>query len=133
MGAYEGGGGEDGADPGDAVTTRAWTLPAAAWLAAGEAAVLIVVVALTKGSAAPLVIGFLAAKFPFCWLVVRLRPGAYLGLLVWELAGVVAAVSGRGVAIGLRLAEVVVAASVTALLVASTPLFPTVRLPESQS
>jgi hypothetical protein len=115
------------------VTVRPWTLPAAAWLAAGEAAVLIAVLAVGGAPGAGLWIIFLAVKFPFCWLLVRLRPGAYLALMVWELAGAVAAIGARGAAVGWRLLEVGVAGGVMALLVASTPLFPSVRLPESQT
>jgi hypothetical protein len=113
------------------VTARPWTLPAAAWLAATETAVLIAIVGLTREHAAPIVIAFLAVKFPFCWLLARLKPGAYLGLLVWELAGAVAALGARGTAVVFRLLEIGVAATVVGLVIASTPLFPPVRLPDS--
>jgi hypothetical protein len=115
------------------VIARPWTLPAAAWLAGGEAAVLIAALALSGAPGAGLWIVFLAVKFPFCWLLVRLRPGAYLALMVWELAGAVAAIGARGEAMAWRLLEVGVATAVMALLIASTPLFPSVRLPESST
>lgn len=113
------------------MTARPWTLPAAAWLAAAEAGALIAVLAVGGRLGAPLWIAFLAVKFPFCWLLARLRPGAYLALLVWELAGIVAAIGAEGTAVALRALEVAVAGAVMALLVASTPLFPSVRLPDS--
>lgn len=71
-------------------------------------------------------------KFPFCYLVVRVKPGAYLALLVWELGAIVTALAAHGVAIVLRALEVGVAATVMGLLIASTPHFPSVTLPESQ-
>jgi hypothetical protein len=111
------------------MTPRPWTLPTAAWLAAGEAAVIITALALGGAPGAPLFIFFLAVKFPFCWFLVRRSPAAYLGLYVWEVAGAVAALGANGTAVPLRLLEVGVTAGVVALLVASTPLFPAVRLP----
>jgi hypothetical protein len=106
-------------------------LPAAVWLAVAETAVLIVIVGFTRQHAALIVIAFLAVKFPFCWLALRLSPGAYLGLVVWEVAGAVAALGASGTLVALRLLEIAVAAAVIGLLIASTPLFPSVRLPES--
>jgi hypothetical protein len=111
------------------VTARSWTLPAAAWLAAAEAMVLIVGLALGGKPGAPMLMAFVAVKLPFCWLVTQRRPGAYLALIVWELGGALAALSASSTPLVLRLLEVATAAAVIALLVASTPLFPSVRLP----
>ena len=112
------------------IDQRTWTLPAAAWLAAAEAAVLIAVLAFRGAPGAGFYIALLTVKFPFCWLVTQRRPGAYLALLVWELGGVVTALAARDAAVALRLGEIAIAVSVTALLVASTHLFPTVTLPQ---
>jgi len=117
----------------DGMTARTWTLPAAAWLAAAEAALLIAALAIRGVAGAGFYMVLLLVKFPFCWLVTQRRPGAFLGLFVWELGGVIAAAAASGTAATLRLGEVVVAVTVAALLVASTPLFPSVTLPESQS
>lgn len=110
--------------------SRAWTLAAAAWLAAAEAALLIAVLAFRGAPGAGFYIALLTVKFPFCWMVAQRRAGAYLALLVWELGGAVTALAAHDAAIALRLGEVAIAATVTALLVASTHLFPTVTLTE---
>jgi hypothetical protein len=112
------------------MTTRPWTLPAAGWLGAIEAGGLIAVLGLRGDPGAAFYIMLLAVKFPFCWLVTQRRPSAYLAVLAWELGGMVTATVAYGTPIVLRLAEVIVAAAVTSLLIASTPLFPTVTLPE---
>ena len=112
------------------MTPRPWTLTAAAALAAAETAVLIAVVGLTRKHGADIVITFLAVKFPFCWLLARRQPAAYLAVLVWELAAGVAALGGSA-PVGWRLLEIVAAATVVTLVIVSTPLFPAVHLPES--
>jgi hypothetical protein len=114
------------------VKLRPWTLPAAAWLAAIETAALIAALAVSGKSAAPILIAFLAVKLPFCVLVTQRRPGAYLGLIVWEAAGAIAAVGAHSMLL-LRLLEIAAAATVIGLLVASTPMFPSVGLPDSST
>jgi hypothetical protein len=113
------------------VTVRPWTLPAAAWLAAAEAATIIAALAIAGVIGAPLYIAFLLVKFPFCWFAAQRSPAAYLVLYVWEVAGAIAAFGAGGRPVGLRLLEVGVAGIVVALLVVSTPLFPAVQLPSS--
>lgn len=109
--------------------TREWMLPAAAALAAAETALLIAAVIERGAPGAGLFAIFLAVKLPFCWFAARRRPGAYLGLLLWEGAAVVAAVTGAAPA-SLRAVEGVLALTVLALLLASARLFPTVELPK---
>ena len=112
------------------MTTRSWTLPAAGVLGAIEAGALIAALGIRGTPGAAFYIVLLTVKFPFCWLVTQRRPGAYLTMLVWELGGMVTAIAAHGTAVVLRAGEVVLAAAVTALLIASTPLFPSVTLPE---
>lgn len=112
---------------------RSWTLPAAAVLAAVEAVVLMVALATGGHPGAGLLIAFVAVKLPFCWFAAQRRPGAYLALIVWELAGALAALAAHDVAIGLRALEIVAALVVIVLLLASMSQFPTVGLPESSS
>ena len=112
------------------MTSRPWTLPAAGALAAIENGALIATLGLRGDPGAVFYIGLLLVKFPFCWLVTQRRPGAYLALLAWELGGAVTAIAAHGTSALLRVGEVVMAAAVTSLLVASTPLFPSVTLPE---
>jgi hypothetical protein len=109
--------------------SREWILKAAGGLAATETLMLIVVLGFSGAPLAPYVIGALLLKLPFCWLVTQRRPGALMGLVVWELAGLLAALR-PGPSIVLRLAEAGLAALVLALLFASVPLFPSVRLPD---
>ena len=111
------------------MSDRAWTLPAAAALAALEATALITVLAFGGGRAASLLIPLLALKYPFCLAVLRRRPGAWFGLLLWETGGMLAALTAPRTALPLRLLELASASTVTALLLFATPLFPTVRLP----
>lgn len=47
-------------------------------------------------AAVPLRVLFLAAKVPFCWAAWRRNPGAYLAVWVWEIGGVVSALSVHG-------------------------------------
>ena len=108
---------------------RDWILKAAGGLAAAETLMLIVVLGFSGAPLAPYVIGALLVKLPFCWFVTQRRPGALMGLVVWEIAGMLAALR-PGPSIALRLAEAGIAAVVFGLLLASVPLFPSVRLPE---
>lgn len=39
---------------------------------------------------------FLLAKLPVCWWAWKRHPGGYLGLWIWEIGGVIAALSARG-------------------------------------
>ena len=110
------------------MTTKAWTLPAAGWLAAIEAGLLIAMLGLRGTPGAVFYMGLLAVKFPFCFLVMQRRPGPLLALFAWELGGIVTALAAHGTATVLRAGEVVLALSVTALLIASVPQFPTVTL-----
>lgn len=110
---------------------REWTLPAAAALATLETTALIALLALQSPRWAPLAIAMLLVKYPFCYLVLRRSPGAFLGLMLWELAGVAAALV-RPAPLAVRLLELAVSAGVFALLIASIPLFPPVRLPEQR-
>ena len=110
-------------------SSREWVLKAAGGLAAAETLMLIVVLANGGAPLAPYVIGALLIKLPFCYLVTQRRPGALMGLVVWELAGLLASLRS-GPSLTLRLTEAGVALVVLALLFASVPLFPSVRLPE---
>jgi hypothetical protein len=51
-------------------------------------------------------------------------------MLVWELGGLVTAIAAHGTAVVLRAGEVMLAGAVAVLLIASTPLFPSVTLTE---
>ena len=104
-------------------------LKAAGGLAAAETLMLIVVLAYGSAPLAPYVIGALLLKLPFCYFVTQRRPGALMGLVVWELAGLLAALRS-GPSLTLRLSEAGLAVVVLALLFASVPLFPSVRLPD---
>lgn len=108
---------------------RAWALPAAAGLAALETTALIAALALQAPRAAPLAIALLVVKYPFCFALLHRRPGAYLGLWLWELAGFVAAAAKPGLALSTRLLEVTVAAACMGLLAASASVFPSATLP----
>lgn len=111
---------------------RAWTLPAAAGLAALEATALIAVLAFNGGRAAPLLVPLLAVKYPFCIGVLHKRHGAWFGLLLWETGGMLAALTAPRTPLPLRLLELAVAATVATLLLFAAPLFPTVRLPSDE-
>ena len=52
---------------------------------------LILVLSLGGAPLAPFVIGALLLKFPFCWLARQRRPGALMGVFLWEVGGVLAA------------------------------------------
>lgn len=112
------------------MSDRGWALRWAAVLGAVEAAALITVVVWNGGRAAGLVVTMLAMKFPFCIGVARRWAAAWFGLLLWELAGMLAAVTAPGTPLVLRLAELTVAAVVVGLLALGASLFPDVRLPQ---
>jgi hypothetical protein len=107
-----------------------WTLRAAAWLGAAEATALIVVVLTRSLTRTPLLVAALAVKYVFCVLVTRRSAGAFLGLVFWEVCGLLIALTAPRVALELRLVEVVLALAVTVLLFTSLHLFPTAQLPE---
>jgi hypothetical protein len=112
---------------------RAWVLSAGAWLAFAETLGLIVALSFSGAPLAPFVIGALLLKLPFCWFTLQRRPGALMGVFLWEIGGVIG-VMRAGTASGeLRLVELAAALTVMALLLASVPLFPSVRLPEADS
>jgi hypothetical protein len=111
------------------MANREWILKAAGGLAAAETLMLIVVLGFSGAPLAPYVIGALLLKLPFCFLVTQRRPGALMGLVVWEVAGVLASLR-PGPSFALRLSEAALAVVVFALLIASVPLFPSVRLPD---
>ena len=108
---------------------RAWTLPAAAGLAAVEATVAIAVL-LYAGHKGPAVfVTFLALKYPICWMLMRRQPWAFFALLLWEFTVVFAALFAPRIPLGLRAVELAMAATVIGLVFASTHLFPRVELP----
>ena len=77
-------------------------------------------------SAAPLRIGFLAAKLPFCYYAMRRRPGAYLAVWIFEFSGFVAATAVHGSA-GPRLLFGAIAAVTMVLLGRAVSAFPPVE------
>lgn len=103
---------------------RAWTIPAAAGLAALEAAALIAVLLTRDRQSAPLWAIFMTVKFPFCALLLRRSAGAWLGLILWEGTGVFAALFAPDVPLWLRGLQLGMAVTVLALLAAALPLFP---------
>jgi uncharacterized membrane protein YwaF len=108
---------------------RAWTLPAAAGLAALEVTVTISVLLYGSHFARPLFLTVLALKYPICWMLLRRQAWAFLALLFWEFTVAFAAVFAPRIAFPLRVVELGFAASVTALLLSSTHLFPRAQLP----
>ena len=111
--------------------TRPWVAPAAAAAALTESAALVAYWSLRDHHARPLTFActVLLIKVVFCVGFLRHRPGALLGLFLFEVAGVAfSAVSSQPLL--LRFAEISVASGALALLAASTASFPTVRLPE---
>jgi len=106
------------------MTSRGWTIPAAAGLAALEAAALIAVLLTRDRRSAPLWAILLLVKFPFCALLLRRSAGAWLGLVLWEGTGVFAALFAPDVPVWLRALQAGMAAAVLALLAAALPLFP---------
>jgi len=108
---------------------RAWTLPAAAGLAALEATVTISVLLYGSHLGRPLFLGVLVLKYPICWMLLRRQAWAFLAILLWEFTVGSTAVFAPGIALALRGVEVAFAASVIALLFSSAHLFPRAQLP----
>ena len=108
---------------------RAWTLPAAAGLAALEVTVTIAVLLYGSHLARALFILILAVKYPVCWMLLRRQAWAFLALLLWEFTVLFAAAIGPRIAWPLRVVEVGLAASVIVLLFSSAHLFPRAQLP----
>lgn len=108
---------------------RAWALVAAAGVAALEATGQITALALAAPRAAPFAIGLLATKYPFCLALMARRPGAYLVVWLWELAGFGAAIVKPHLALSTRLLELGAAGLCAFLLAAAAPLFPAPKLP----
>ena len=108
---------------------RAWTLPAAAALAAVETTVTISVLLYGSHLGRPLFLAVLVLKYPICWMLLRRQAWAFLTLVLWEFTvGFTAAFAPR-IALPLRLVELGFAASVIGLLFASAHLFPRAQLP----
>lgn len=114
----------DASDP----ASRGWTIPAAAALAVLEIVVLSTILVQRHTHAAPYFIACLAVKIPFCVLLMRRSPGAWMALILWEGTGLYAAFIAPRVPGVLRGVEGSVAASVLVLLAVSLPLFPRARL-----
>ncbi|HVT77220.1 MAG TPA: hypothetical protein VHD87_09325 [Acidimicrobiales bacterium] len=76
--------------------------------------------------AVPLRVVFLGAKLPFCLAAWRRHPGGYLALWIWEIGGLVAALSAHG-SLSPRLAIAVAAIVVMALLGRAISAFPSVE------
>jgi hypothetical protein len=114
----------------EAEADRAWTIPAAAGLAALEATAIITVLIARGNRSAGFFVACSAVKYPFCVLLLRRRPGAWFALLLWELTGVFAAVVAPSIPVVLRLLELAMAGGVLALLAAGLSLFPRMELPE---
>jgi hypothetical protein len=108
---------------------RAWTLPAAAALAALEVTVTISVLLYGDRLGRPFFLTVLVLKFPICWMLLRRQAWAFLATLLWEFSVAFAATFAPGIPLALRLVELGFAASVIALLFASAHLFPRAQLP----
>jgi hypothetical protein len=108
---------------------RAWTLPAAAGLAALEVTVTIAVLLYRGQFGKGIFIAVLAVKYPICWMALRRQAWAFLSLLLWEFTVAFTAVIAPGVPLALRVVQLAFAASVVALLFASAHLFPRAQLP----
>ena len=108
---------------------RAWTLPAAAGLAALEVTVTISVLLYHSHLGRPLFLVVLALKYPVCWMLLRRQAWAFLALVLWEFTVALAAVFAPSVNLALRGVELGLAASVIVLLFSSAHLFPRAQLP----
>ena len=108
---------------------RAWTLPAAAGLAAVEATVAIAVLLYGGRLAAGLFAAFLSVKYLVCWMLLRRQAWAFFALLLWEFTVTFAAVWAPRMPLALRFVELGLAVAVVALLLASAHLFPSAQLP----
>jgi hypothetical protein len=69
---------------------------------------------------------FLLAKLPLCWWAWKRHAGGYLGLWIWEIGGVIAALSARG-ALAPRAAIAAGAIIVMVLLGRAISAYPTVE------
>ena len=108
---------------------RAWTLPAAAGLAALEVTVTISVLLYGSHLGRPLFLMVLVLKYPICWMLLRRQAWAFLAVLLWEFTVGFAALFAPGIPLFLRGVELAFAASVVALLLTSAHLFPRAQLP----
>lgn len=108
-----------------------WTLHAAFWIvlveSLVEAAYLVTRDTPGPGGKALLLLAF-AAKVGFAHLARRLSAGGVLGLLVFELVGILVAL-GADWALWLRLLLVAAVVAVLALVLSSLRAFPTPELP----
>ncbi|MBV8981321.1 MAG: hypothetical protein JO086_10510 [Acidimicrobiia bacterium] len=111
------------------VHERAWTLPAAAALAAVEVTVTISVLLFDNRLARPAFLVVLILKYPICWMLLRRQAWAFLALLLWEFTVGFTALLAPRIALPLRVVELAFAGSVIALLFGSTHLFPRTQLP----
>jgi hypothetical protein len=105
-------------------SNRAWTLAAAAGLAAAESTILIAVIAFGSVRSGPILVAALALKYPFCYALTRHRPGAWMALLLWEGTGVVAAVAKPGLPVYQRVTELGLAGGCLVLLAMAASTFP---------
>src|ERR1700752_378334 len=97
---------------------RAWTLPAAAGLAALEVTGTISVLLYGSHLGRPLFLVVLALKYPVCWMLLRRQAWACLAIFLWEFPVGFAAVFAPAIPLALRAVELAFAASVVALLFA---------------
>lgn len=116
-----------------AAPTSPWTLRAAASVVSIEALVESIVVigrtSLTPGLRMGL-IASIALKWAFAWWVVRLNPGAALGLFLLEGTTIVAALGAVDTSTPARVALGASALTVVVLLSASLHAFPSPTLPK---
>jgi len=111
----------------DAAATATRCLEVALVVAVAEMIVQVAVLtARGAWSGAPLRIGFLLAKLPFCYFALRRRPGAYLAVWLYEFGGVVAALTVRG-ALGPRALTAALAGLTMVLLGRAVSAFPPVE------
>jgi hypothetical protein len=108
---------------------QAWTLPAAAALAALEVTFTISVLLYDSRLARPAFVAILILKYPICWMLLRRQAWAFLATLLWEFTVASAAVFAPRIALPLRVVELAFAGSVIALVLASAHLFPRAQLP----
>lgn len=106
-----------------------WPLTAAAWLAAAEG-IGLTALAVSRDTP-PLRLAFILLKLAFCVAVVGRRAGAWLALLLYEVASLLFALVATGEPLAARLAVAGTAATVLVLLGRSARLFPSPTLPRS--
>ena len=104
----------------------------AAGVAALETTVLVVVVVLQGRPSAGFYAAVLAGRYPLCLLLSRRSAGAFLGLLLYEVAGLMGALVAPDVRPEVRLAAALMSVTVLVLLGASARLFPSPRLPHAE-